>query len=400
MGAFEFYQEKGLQRKLFLPALVVSNFSVWLITVTNSLLLIEIANTFEVSVGTASLMVTVGSVTGIVTGILTSILSIRYEHKLLMISGLLATAMAGAGLYLAPTFGLLLLVNIGVGFGIAVTGSMAYSLVGEFYPLEKRGRAIGWLVAGAILASVVGAPVSAVIASIGTWRLVMLSFIFPIAVFSIALSIGAIPKPSDESQAVQAEPFLAGCRQTSSNPSAIATLLVGMFAMAESTIGFYLVSFFRTQFAISVEVGSLVVVVGNLLSAAGGVVGGTLVNRVGRKPLGLIAGFLAALLTLTFAFMPTFETSWGLNALRFWFAGMSFTAGGSLVIEQVPKFRGTVTSLNGAFVNAGMLLASITGGIALNLYSYQTIAVLLGSFGVIGTVIWILLVRDPCRIKA
>jgi len=317
-----------------------------------------------------------------------------------MIVGLLATGVAGVGFYLAPTFGLLLLANIGVGFGIAVSGSMAYSLVGEFYPLEKRGRAIGWLVAGSLLASVVGAPVSAIIASLGTWRLVMLAFIFPVALVSIALSAGAIPKSSSESQAVQSEPFLAGCKQTFSNSSAVATLLVGMFAMAEATIGFYLVSFFRTQFAISVEVGSVVVVVGNLLSAVGGVVAGLLVNRVGRKPLGLVTGLLAALLTLTFTFMPTFELSWGLNALRFWFAGMSFTAGGSLVIEQVPKFRGTVTSLNGAFANAGMLLASIAGGIALNLYSYQTMAVLLGSFGVIGTVLWITLVKDPCKVNA
>jgi MFS family permease len=227
----------------------------------------------------------------------------------------------------------------------------------------------------------------------------MLSFVFPVALVSLALSFVAVPKPSSESRAVQTEPFMAGCKQTFSNRSAVATLIVSMFAMAEATIAFYLVSFFRSQFGISVGVGSIVAVVASLLSAVGGVVSGMLVNRVGRKPLGLITGLLAALLTLVFAFMPTFEISWGLNALRSWFAGMAFTAGGSMVIEQVPKFRATATSLNSAFGNAGMLIASIGGGIALNLYNYQAMAVLLGTFGVIGTAIWILFVKDPYKTK-
>ena len=87
--------------------------------------------------------------------------------------------------------------------------------------------------------------------------------------------------------------------------------------MAEGSIAFYAVSFFRSQFAISIELGSMVILVGNVLSAAGGAVAGLVVNRVGRKKLGTITCLLAALLTLTFSFMPTFELSWVLNALRF-----------------------------------------------------------------------------------
>jgi predicted MFS family arabinose efflux permease len=76
---------------------------------------------------------------------------------------------------------------------------------------------------------------------------------------------------------------------------------------------------------------------------------------------------------------------------------MSFTAGGSLVIEQLPKFRGTMMSLNTAFMNLGMLLAAIAGGIALDIYNYQTLALILGGLGVVGTVVWVSLVRDPCK---
>ena len=397
MSAETFYSEKSLRRKLFLLALAISVFSVWLITVTFQLLLINVAATFQVQVGTASLLVAVGSVAGIAAGLLTSVLSVRFNHKSLMLVGVLFTSLAAIGFFVAPTFSLVLLTNIGVGAGLAMTTPMAYSLIGEVYPLEKRGRAIGGIVASSTLAYVIGAPVAAIIASIGTWRLVMLWFVLPISVASLVLAFFVIPKKLNGNSVSEREPFLAGCKQVFSNRSAVASLFATMFGFAEATIAVYLVSFFRFQFSISIDLGAIVMVVGYLLSAVGGVVAGLFVNRVGRKPLGTITILVAALLTLSFAFMPTFELSWGLNALRFWFAGMSFTAGGSIVLEQVPKFRGTMMSLNSAFMNGGMLLAAIAGAIVLNLYNYQSVALVLGSLGLAGTVVWIFLVKDPCK---
>jgi hypothetical protein len=63
-------------RALLLPALGLAVFSVWLITVTFELLLIDIAHTFQVQVGTAGLVAAVGSISGIVAGLLLSFLSV------------------------------------------------------------------------------------------------------------------------------------------------------------------------------------------------------------------------------------------------------------------------------------------------------------------------------------
>lgn len=389
--------EKIVRRALFLPALALAVFSAWLITVPFGLLLINIAQTFHVQVGTAGLVAAVGSISGIAAGLLLSALSVRFNHKLLLTIGLVCTCLAAMGFFFAPTFYLLLVPNIAVGAGIAMATSMAYSLIGEFYPLEKRGRAIGWIVASISLTYIIGTPIIGLIASVSNWRSVMLWFELPVTLVSLILALIVVPNKSNENLAAKAEPFLAGCRQAISNRSAVAALFVTMFIMTEGSIAFYAVSFFRSQFGISIALGSIVIIVGNLLSAAGGVVAGLFVNRTGRKPMGTVACLLAASLTLSFTFMPTFSLSWGLNALRFWFAGMSLTAGGSLVIEQLPRFRGTMMSLNTAFMNLGMLMASIAGGIALDYYSYQTLALILGGLGVLGTVIWIFLVKDPCK---
>ena len=89
----------------------------------------------------------------------------------------------------------------------------------------------------------------------------------------------------------------------------------------------------------SIDGGAVFTLVGNIMGAIGGVISGLLVNRIGRKRLGTITCIITGLLTLSFTFMPTLSLSWALSIVRFWFSAMTFTAGGSLVIEQFPKYR-------------------------------------------------------------
>lgn len=375
----------------------ISIFSVWLITITFELLLIDVASSFQVSVGTAGLMAAVGSISGIAAGILLSILSVRFNHKVFLLLGLTCTCLASIGFYLAPTFDLLLSVNIGVGTGIAMVSAMAYSFVGECYPIQKRGRAIGILVASSTLSFVVGAPLVSLIASASDWRATMLLLALPFALVSLVLATLVVPRKLNVRTVTTSEPFFSGCKQAFCNRSATASLIATMFTVAEGSIAFYAISFFRDQFAIGIDVGSIIIVVGNILLAVGGFIAGLAINRIGRKPLGTIAGLIAALLTLTFTFMPSFGLSWAINALRFWFAGMSTTALSSMVIEQIPKFRATMSSLNTVFVNVGMLLATIVADLSLNNSSYQMMAVAFGGLGVLGMVVWMSMVKDPIQ---
>lgn len=170
-----------IQRKLLLPILGLSVFSAWLITVTFQLLLVDIAHTFQIQVGTASFVAAVGSISGVAAGIVMSILSVRINHKLLLLAGLVGTSAAGVVCFFAPNFAIVLISNIGIGAGIAIATAMSYSLIGVFYPFEKRGRAVGYIVAATSLAYVVGAPVVGVLDDIGGWRSVMILFAVPFA---------------------------------------------------------------------------------------------------------------------------------------------------------------------------------------------------------------------------
>jgi predicted MFS family arabinose efflux permease len=334
--------------------------------------------------------------------LLTSVLSVRFNAKLFLIIGLASTSLAAAGLFFAPTFDIVLILSAGVGTGIAIVTAMAYSLIGDFLPLQKRGRAIGWLVACSTLPYVIGAPLIGLIANNGSWRPVTIWVALPFALVSLVLVFFAIPKGSIEHRHTTREPFFAGWKQILKNRSAIACLLVTIFFIFEYSIGFYTVSFFRSQFSISVGTASIIILINNGLFALGCIAVGLLVNRIGRKPLGIFTCSIAVLLAFMFTFIPNFALSWVMSSMRFWFVGMAISTIDSLVIEQTSKFRSTMVALNITFLNVGTLLASITGGIVLNFYNYQTMVSVLGGLSSIGLFIWIMLVHDPtkCRINS
>jgi predicted MFS family arabinose efflux permease len=304
---------------------------------------------------------------------------------------------AALGYFLAPTFLWLLASNVAVGAGLSIVTAMAYSLIGEFYPLERRGRAIGVMVASTTLSFVIGSLLVGVLSSFYDWRLVTLILSMPVALVCLVLTALFVPKGSKAKSMLKREPFSVGCKQAFSSVSSVAALSVTMFLFCEGAIGYYSVSFFREQFAVSVAWGSTYFLIANIISAVGGVVAGLLVNKVGRKKLGTVTLVVACVLTLSFTLTPIPEFSGFLSVLRYFFSAMAMTAGGSLIIEQLPKFRSTVMSLNAAFMNIGMLVASLVGGFALNSFGYQVLGMVLGGLGLVGTIVWITLVKDPVK---
>jgi len=383
--------------RLLLLVLALSSFSVCIVTVAFQVLMVDVASSFQIQVGTASMVASVGSVSGISFGLLMAVVSMRYDHKLLLVAGLVCNVFAALGYFLAPTFTWLLAANIAVGAGLSIVTAMAYSLIGEFYPLERRGRAIGIMVASTTLSFVIGSSLVGVLSSFYDWRLVTLILSLPVALTCLFLSVLFVPRGPKVKSLVAKEPFSVGCKAAFSSISGVAALSVTIFLFCEGAIGYYSVSFFRQQFAVSVAWSSTYFLIANIISAIGGVVAGLLVNRVGRKRLGTLTLIVACILTLTFTLTPTPEFSGFLSVLRYFFSAMAMTAGGSLIIEQLPKFRSTVVSLNAAFMNVGMLVASMLGGFTLNSFGYQALGMVLGGLGLLGTVVWIALVKDPVK---
>jgi MFS transporter, DHA1 family, inner membrane transport protein len=395
MSDRKLYFEKKFRKKLFIPALAFAVFATTIIDVAAPLLLTDIAKTFQVQVGSAGIIRSSSAIAGVIFGLLMAVFSVRFKHKSLLLLGLACECLAGIGSFLAPTFAFMNIAHFFDGVGSVIVAAMAYSLIGECLPPEKRGSAIGWIVAAGSFGFIIGAPIIGLISNFAQWRSVMLWFVFPVSAASLVFTYFVISSKTSESTPTVRPPLLEGCKQTLSNISVLACLVGTLLFSAAGAMAVFLVSFWKYQFAINTSLGALTILINSTVGALGGIVAGRLLNRTGRKLVGVTAGLAESLLIIFMVLMPTFSLSWGLSAVRIWCFSFAITAFTSLSLEQVPKFRSTMMSLSGAFTGLGTLLGITIGGLTLDTFNYQTMGLVLGISGIASITIIAFLANDP-----
>jgi len=385
--------------RLVLPSLVISYFATSPAGILTGLLLIDIGLTFEVSVGVTGQISTLSYVVAVIFALFMGALSVRFSHKSLLLIGLLFLNISAIGCPLASNFNLMLISYSLNGLALAMVTPMTITLIGEHFPLEKRANAVGWLVAGGSLAYVIGAPVISFIAGIGGWRLAFFAFVLPVSLASLLLAFIGLPPTSSSHQPTSSEgTYLGGFKGVLSNRSATACLSGNVLRMAAfMAVLIYGVSFFRQRFLVSRGFASIIIIGAALCYTLGSLVSGRFIGRVGRKPLTVLTALLAGVFTISFTYVPNLWLSLALNFLGAWFFGMVASASSSLTLEQVPRFRGTMMSLNSAAQSLGSALGTAIGGSMLILFGYEVLASALGALGVVAAVVFHLLTTDPTR---
>jgi len=394
--------EKRSPGRLFLPSLTFSYFATGPIGVLTGLLLIDIGVTFGCDVGVMGQINTGYYVAAVIFGLFMGVLSVRFRHKSLLMVGLLFIGISGLGCYLASNFNLMLILYSLSGVGMAMVSPMAISLIGEHLPLEKRGNAIGWIIAGGSLSYFIGAPITGFIASLWGWRIVLLGFVIPVSLASLLLTFVGLPSASGSLQLELSKgTYLGSFKEVLSNRSAVACLVGSILrSIAWMVILVYGISFFRQRLLPpkgSEGSASVIILVAALLYTLGSLVCGRFLNRFGRKPLTVLTVLLSAIFTIVFTSVPNLWLSLALNFLGCWFGGMGASAVSSLTLEQVPKFRGTMMSINSAAMNLGSALGAALGGLTLVLFDYEVLGLALGAMGVVAAIVFQTLSVDPTR---
>lgn len=185
--------EKYPHGRLFLPSLVMSGFATRPPSILTGLLLIDIGLTFGSPVGITGQIRTVSSSVAVISALLLGALSVRYNHKSLLMMGLLFLSISALGCGIAPNYYVMLVLFSLTGIGAAIVEPMAITLVGEHFPIERRASVIGWIVADMSTAWLIGSPVIGFIAGYGGWRLAFLGFVLPIEILSLFLVATGLP---------------------------------------------------------------------------------------------------------------------------------------------------------------------------------------------------------------
>jgi len=326
----------------------------------------RIGEQLGVGPGPLGLLITVYSVTLAAFTLVVGPVSDRFGRRRVILIG--TAAMAGVLLLhgLATSFGALLGLRALAGAAGGVLSGASVSYVGDAFPANRRGWANGWVMSGFAVGQILGIPLGIALAEAFGFRAPFVGFGLAMVV-AFGLAIPFLPQPADARSSapltlggsLRGYAVLARDRATGAASGVYLLMFagVGLFVVyfpswLEATLGFT-----------SAEV-SMVYVAGGIANVLAGPRAGRLSDRIGRKPVIVVAsagvGVLMAVTPLAEWWPPAaFGLFFGIMAL----AASRISPLQALLTEMVPAARrGSFMSLTAATGNAGFAVGSAAAG--------------------------------------
>ncbi len=385
----------GNKRFLILP-LLISKGITNLPPIVVSILLIEIATSFNVVPGIAGQLSTASSLLSIIFALIMGLLSARYSHRSLLTFGLLLYALSAASGLLSGTLYVMLPLFALTGVARAMVDPMISSLIGTHVSADKRTSVLGYTYAVLALVYVLASLCTAYLSNLAEWRIILLLIVTPITVLNIVLTLYLVPSAKREVKETSISSIFSGYREGLKNKSVLACIIGTFLSLSTwNTILIYGVTFWRQAFGVSIAFASQMMIFTSLSYIIGCLLTNRLVKKLGRKILSIGTLTILALFTILAFNILNLVLSIGFIILASFAAGMMLTCITSMTLDQLPLYRGTIMSLQTAAVGLGAMVAAIVGGIAITSLGFGSYGLLMGVLGLIGTITLYLFSVDP-----
>ena len=390
---------ENVSTKMLLLSLASNIFTLQLPNIVSGLLLIEMANTYNKSLGVMGQLRTISSLTGIGVSLLLGFLSVKYRHKSLLLTGMTLVIISSTGFLLSSTFTMIMIFYGILGIGSSIIGPMNNTILGQYISEEKRTFSFGLINGAAALAYLVGSPTIAYISDLGGWQLPYRIFIIPLLLVSLLLGIKAIPSGSSQNSLNKSKnSILVGYQSVLKNKSALACLIGNMVSgsiwISHLTFSS---SYIRTRFLLSKMFTSYTAFIGAPLFIAGSLLCGRLVSLYGRKMVTVVACVPSGLLLFLYFNSGNVWLTLVLGFLAAFSNGVLLTASGSLIMEQVPEFRGTLMSFASAVGGLGGAFGvGVVGWLIVN-YGFSATGFYMIMSGVLSGIVYYFFVEEPIR---
>ena len=385
--------EAKFNERFFTYSLFLTFFSVMIPGIITGLLLIDISQTFNSTIGIVSQIRSIAAVLGVFAALFIGVLSVRFQPKHLLLIGLGSMIFVGVGSGTASTLNTLFIVYALQGLGIGITSPMVNMMLGQHLVPEKRSKAMGYLVASASLSYLVSSPIISYLNNHGGWRSAFLYYQVPLVILAFLFSYKYLPYSSKRNQ--ENSSYWEGVRLIRESKSALFCLLAVMLG-ARCWISYltFSLSFLREVFSVSVASASTVMVLTSVAFAFGSVLSGSMINRFGKKNVTAVGTLLLGVFTILYTYSPSFVVSIVVACIGFFFGGFRIAGANGLALDQVPEYRGVMMSLNTSFVNVGNFIGTVIGGYILINYGWGLWGLVLGATGVIASVVYWLFTKD------
>jgi len=353
------------------------------------------AYSFNTSVGTISQIRTIASLLGFISALGMSMLSIKYPCRSLLLSGLILIILSALGTALSGSLFLLFIIYPINGLASNMVLPSINTLVGEIYPTENRARIMGWIGSSGGLSYMIGSIAIVTLASRWGWRSAFILYVGLIPIIALVAVWLFITESDSQSFEVG---LLDGFRAISSDRSAYSILLASLLIGAASqSLYFYSFTFIRESFNLNQYVASYIFSAASLSFLIGSFICGYVVEFLDLKKTCILSLLLALVATFFYPISSPFVSIFLILAGHLFFA-LQCSATNTLILEQLPNFRGSMMSLSASVSYLGYSLGTFIGGTLLIISGWSMFSTVFGFLALSSLMIIYFFVRNPANI--
>ena len=360
-------------------------------------LLTQIAGEFSISTGTAGLVAAAYGGPGIITALLAGPYSDRFGRKRFLIAGALIMGVFTVLSAFATSFEMLVGMRAIAGIGSSLIFPNANAIVADAFPYRERGRAMSVVIGFNTMGSVIGVPVSGIVAEATSWRVSIgiVGILSLLAAGGLVLFLRTSDHTANEGRIWQM--YQSILRNGSAVAAIISSCLGQLFWFTWAT---YVVVFFQQAYSLSQGTASVYSITLGIGVLVGSQVGGRLGDRVGHRPVAAGAVLIGGLILLALTNVPvSIVGATALNLLLAAVVGARFATNSSLLGELVPEARGTVFAFVAATASLSVVAGATIGGVLVDTVGFGVLGLFCCASAVVSAVLVQFFVReDPVEL--
>lgn len=323
---------------------------------------------FNISSQQFSMLVAAYTFSAGISGFLAAFFVDRFDRKRVLLVGYIGFLIGTLFCALSPTYSVLLLSRIVAGIFGGLIGAQVLSIVADLVPYERRGTAMGVIMAAFSVASVFGVPFSLYLANIFNWHGPFF-FVAGMGALLIPFLMKYLPKMDGHLSAgkvVKVNPIvllkdIAKDRNQLLALALSATIMLGHFMIIP-----FLNPFLEFNKGFSKTQTPVVYMVGGALTLITSPFLGKLADRIGKHRLFIIMALTATLPIAIITNLPTVPFYAVLAVTGFWFvvsSGRTIPAQALISNVVTSERRGSFMSINSSVQQIFVGLASVIAGL-------------------------------------